>query len=285
MPGSSLPLPTPREVGELARNVEFVRRLARALASDAATSDDLAQETWLATLERREAPAGSLRAWLTRVVRNRAALALRRGERRARRESARAQGETSASAAELVERMELHGRVVAAVLALPDDQREVVLRRHFEGLGTREIAEALHVPEPTVRTRLARAHELLRGRLRAHFGGDRGLLAVALARLADEGVPAGHALAPPLSPIALPLAMKKTLAALTLALLALVAVWSVSRSPRLESSTPAAPGSGLLASPALSAPSLARSAEPAPSARAPVAEVRSGETRHGTDVP
>src|SRR5688572_23753608 len=181
------PQPLPLAPAELTGHVEFVRRLARGLVRDSAAAEDLAQDAWVATLERRGPPPSSLRAWFTRVLRNRAALGLRRGERRARREREREVAEAGSSTSEIVERMELHGRVVAAVLALPESSREVVLRHYFRDESTHTIAARLGVPESTVRTRLSRAQEKLRQRLDTHFGGERQRALLALADLARDG--------------------------------------------------------------------------------------------------
>jgi len=232
MAESSLPFSIPPDAAELARHVEFVQRLARRLAADGATSEDLAQETWVATLEHASPLRGALRAWLARVLRNRSALARRSRVRRVRLEAAAARPEALSGTAEIVERMELHGRVVASVLALPEPYREVVVRRYFENESAAEIALTLELPEPTVRTRLARAHERLRQRLAGEFGGDRALCAVALLRLAESGAALVPSSVPSGIPsLALALAMKKALAALVLALLALLAVWTVTREP------------------------------------------------------
>jgi RNA polymerase sigma-70 factor (ECF subfamily) len=255
MAGSSPPFSVPPDGAELARHVEFVQRLARRLAADGPTSDDLAQETWVATLEHRGPFGGALSAWLARVLRNRAALVRRVDERRGRREAAVARPEATPATAELVQRMELHGRVVAAVLALPDAYREVVLRRHFENEGTAEIGRALGLPEPTVRTRLARAHERLRQSLAAEFGGDRALCALTLARLARSSAPPVPAPAlAPVSPLALTLAMKKISIAAALVVLALLAVWSVTRASARARNEPRP---ALAAAPAAAAPLVA----------------------------
>ena len=74
-------------------------------------------------------------------------------------------GETPEEAAE---RSELQAAVRDAVDALPAASREILLLREFAGLGYAEIAEALHINEGTVKSRLARAREalaeLVRGR-------------------------------------------------------------------------------------------------------------------------
>jgi len=52
-------------------------------------------------------------------------------------------------------------RVRAAVAKLPDGLRETVVLRYFEDMTTAEIAEALGVPDGTVRSRLHYAKDLL----------------------------------------------------------------------------------------------------------------------------
>lgn len=52
-----------------------------------------------------------------------------------------------------------------AIAALGKEDREVVLRRYFEGRSSVELAEALQLPEATVRKRLSRAVEKLREHL------------------------------------------------------------------------------------------------------------------------
>jgi RNA polymerase sigma-70 factor (ECF subfamily) len=70
-----------------------------------------------------------------------------------------------ASTHDLVESRDLQQRVRAAVMALPDDQREVIVLKEYEGLTFQEIAEVLGLPVSTVKTRLYRGLDRMRERL------------------------------------------------------------------------------------------------------------------------
>jgi RNA polymerase sigma-70 factor (ECF subfamily) len=52
--------------------------------------------------------------------------------------------------------------VAAAVAALPDEQREVIVLKEYEGLTFVEIAHVLELPVSTVKTRLYRGLGQLR---------------------------------------------------------------------------------------------------------------------------
>jgi RNA polymerase sigma-70 factor (ECF subfamily) len=66
-------------------------------------------------------------------------------------------GDTAASADQ--------GRVRKVLIALPLEQREVLLLGYFEGLSSSEIAERVGVPIGTVKSRVAAALSALRGAL------------------------------------------------------------------------------------------------------------------------
>ena len=69
------------------------------------------------------------------------------------------------SALDLIESSDLSRVVAAAMAALPEEQREVVILKEYEGLTFPEIAETLDVPLSTVKTRLYRGLGQLRVRL------------------------------------------------------------------------------------------------------------------------
>lgn len=69
------------------------------------------------------------------------------------------------SAEEQVSRLELAAMVREAVDTLPDQQREAVVLQRFHGLAYEEIAEALNLSIPAVKSRIHRAKLNLRDRL------------------------------------------------------------------------------------------------------------------------
>jgi RNA polymerase sigma-70 factor (ECF subfamily) len=75
-----------------------------------------------------------------------------------------------------MEVMDLDGTIQAALGALPDEFRMVVILADIEGLSYDEVAAAAGCPVGTVRSRLHRAREMLRRALRPHLagGGEKG---------------------------------------------------------------------------------------------------------------
>ena len=60
---------------------------------------------------------------------------------------------------------DLQQSVRAAVMALAEDQREVIVLKEYEGLTFQEIADVLDLPVSTVKTRLYRGLDKLKERL------------------------------------------------------------------------------------------------------------------------
>jgi len=79
---------------------------------------------------------------------------------------------------ELIEARDLSRAVAAAVESLPQEQREVIVLKEYQGLTFLEIAQALDVPVSTVKTRLYRGLDQLR--LRLEHQGVRGAAVVPL---------------------------------------------------------------------------------------------------------
>lgn len=132
-------------------------RLAATVIGDAGLAQDAAQETCAIVHRkiRQLRSAGAFDAWLYRIVMREAARARRR----------------HAAAIEIVP-VELGGEddptsmdVWRALATLAPEQRDAVVLFYFDDLRSEEIAAILRVPHATVRTRLARARERLRGLL------------------------------------------------------------------------------------------------------------------------
>ncbi len=56
----------------------------------------------------------------------------------------------------------MSGTVARAVAALPEDMREAVVLKYYQGLKLVEVAEIVEAPLSTVKSRLARGLVLLR---------------------------------------------------------------------------------------------------------------------------
>jgi RNA polymerase sigma-70 factor (ECF subfamily) len=209
----------------------FVRRLARGLAGSA--GDDLAQDACTAALASPSRGLLDARAWLSTVVRNLWRNTRRGQARRAAHEAIAAQAglrEGEPSVAAIVEREEVRQRVVAAVLALPERLRQVVLLRFYEDLDSRAIGERLGVPSSTVRTRLQQALAVLQQRLDAAHGSRRAWAAPLAAWLPASPPP----LLPPLLRASWPLRVAAAAVAVVLAWFALPPLWSAPPALRLD---------------------------------------------------
>jgi RNA polymerase sigma-70 factor, ECF subfamily len=137
-------------------------RAAFLVVHDATAAEDVAQEAFLAavrSLERfdRRRPFGP---WLHRIVVNRAIDYAR--ARELRREVAGAGVEPVAP--EIADAPS--DEVLAALAALPPDQRAVIVMRHLLGFTPGEIAKALGLPRGTVNSRLRRGLDDLRPAVR-----------------------------------------------------------------------------------------------------------------------
>lgn len=155
---------------DLLAQAAWMRDLARSLLADPAAAEDVVQEAWIAALEHPPLADRPLEPWLARVVRNFA-------WKRRRAEARRSVHERQADSAEPVpgpeataERLELQRTILAAVEAIPEPFRTVVVERYFQGRSSADIARALSLPEGTVRWRLKRGLDELRRRLDARFG-------------------------------------------------------------------------------------------------------------------
>ena len=150
--------------------------LALFLTGQASDADDVLQETFLGAYENLAAFEGrsSLKTWLSRILLNQAARH-RRSQRV--RKAAQPVHLSAASQAVLegaarqsqVRDSEIRLDVLQVLQTLQPDYREVVVLREMEGMSYQQIAETLHIPEGTVESRLFRARQELKERLKEYL--------------------------------------------------------------------------------------------------------------------
>ncbi|TAJ16282.1 MAG: sigma-70 family RNA polymerase sigma factor [Dehalococcoidia bacterium] len=143
------------------------------MLGDPAAAEDATQDAFIRAWQRLETyRGGSFRAWLFTIAANRARDELRRHSRRPTRSLDEARDDpdhadidppdSAPTAHEVLEQSELRQALEAALRALPDDWREVVVLADVQGLDYVEVAAVTGVAVGTVKSRLSRA----RGRLR-----------------------------------------------------------------------------------------------------------------------
>lgn len=192
--------PRPLDEAFVLEHSGFVRELARALVFDVDLARDVEQQTWLAALRHAPRESHSARSWLAAVVRNNAFQLFRNRRRRTAREGAVAVNEDQglgdcAAPEEWLAREELRRQIVSAVDGLDEPWRSTLIRRYFDELTPQQVAERTGTSLETVRSRLKRAHALLRERLERRSGRSSLSLSLALVEAWRLTPPAGEGLA------------------------------------------------------------------------------------------
>ncbi len=142
-----------------------VYRVSARILGDLALAEDVAQETFIAAHRAlRRFRGGSLRAWLLRIASNRSYDQIRSSRRRPERsldEALENPGFSVQSQEPSPEQQVLSGElqvhIQRAILALPDDQRTVLVLIDVQGLSYQEASEATGASLGTVKSRLNRA--------------------------------------------------------------------------------------------------------------------------------
>jgi RNA polymerase sigma factor (sigma-70 family) len=166
---------TARSMEELLRHAGWARRLAAALAGGRDAGEDLLQDTFGAAAAHPPADAGSLRAWLRRVMvnqRSKRRLADRRRQAREAEVATREAGERASSPEDLLGRMEVQRLLAEVVMAVPEPYRQTLLLRYYEERSAAEIARALDSPAGTIRWRLKQGLALVRAELERRAAED-----------------------------------------------------------------------------------------------------------------
>jgi RNA polymerase sigma-70 factor (ECF subfamily) len=161
------------------RNNQRLFRTAWSILKDRSEAEEAVQDGYLKAFDAIGTFAGrsSLSTWLTRIVANEALSRRSRAQRRSRllnqesvvvleeyREKLMA-GSVTQSPEKVLMRRQIAKLLEAAIARLPDTFRPVFVLREIEGLSVEDTAEALQIPEETVKTRLFRARRRLQKEL------------------------------------------------------------------------------------------------------------------------
>ena len=163
----------------VADNQRFVFQLAFNLLGDMEEARDLSQDVFLLvfrTIDRFRGQS-ALRTWIYRIVVNQARNRQRWWRRRHRSEQVSLEAHLEQRGDEALtdvsqepdrefSRKETATRVWEALNELPFEQRTAIVLREIDGLSYEEIAFSLGIAIGTVKSRLTRAREALRVRLR-----------------------------------------------------------------------------------------------------------------------
>ena len=160
-----------------------VYRLGLKMLGNPQDAEDVLQNTFINALTHITSFEGrsSLSTWLYRIASNEALMLLRKKKPEINLDDAEGGEEAEDlkptqfmdwSALPEDELLSGEGRQTldAAIQALPESLRIVFLLRDVEGLSIKETAEALHLTETNVKTRLLRARMFLREGLSTYFG-------------------------------------------------------------------------------------------------------------------
>ncbi|WP_395141466.1 sigma-70 family RNA polymerase sigma factor [Armatimonas sp.] len=145
---------------------------AMALTRSASDAEDLVQETLLRAFDRFDTyrSDGSPRAWLHTIMRNLFYNMYRKKSREPRQvplenaDGSSIEQPTAPNASpERLVLSQLEGAaLLQAVRTLPEEYRRVVAMADIQGMAYQEIAQDLHIPVGTVRSRLSRGRERVR---------------------------------------------------------------------------------------------------------------------------
>ena len=172
-------------------------RVARAILRDDGEAEDAVQDAYLQAYRKLQEFRGDsqLSTWLTRVVVNAALMRLRKQKRgvvvplqrptadHLREAPIDVEDRRAASPPEMTFRAEVRRILEGRIDELPLAFRSVFVMRDVQDMSVQETADALGIPEATVRTRLFRARGMLREALQREiddasidvfsFAGDR----------------------------------------------------------------------------------------------------------------
>ncbi len=145
--------------------LNFVYRML----GNSADAEEIAQQVFVKAYRQAANydPRQKLSTWLFAIARNAAIDHLRWRQRHPTTTLAEtAEPVTTTTGATETAQRELGDEIAAAIAALPDDQRGAIVLSEYHGLPVTEIAEITGCSPKAVESRLYRARQLLRARLR-----------------------------------------------------------------------------------------------------------------------
>ena len=144
---------------------DLLYRIAYYYVKDSYVAEDIVQDVFVKLYTSNYEEQGNLRAYLSRMTANACKDYLRSWSyRKVQLATKLLFKEKSVQRDGLVQKDELNA-LDEAILSLPIKQREAIVYYYLEDLSIKEIAELLHRPESTVKSRLAAGKELLQKRL------------------------------------------------------------------------------------------------------------------------
>lgn len=157
--------------------------LAYSLLGDPASAEDAAQESFIKAFQNLDKyRGGSFRAWLLKIVTNSAYDTARRSRRHPAQplfpedengeeiESPGWLADPAPSVQETIEQKEFSNALYRMLDELPDAYRSVITLIDVDSLDYQEAAQVLSLPLGTVKSRLARARDQMRNRLKERYG-------------------------------------------------------------------------------------------------------------------
>ena len=161
-----------------------IYNLALRMLRDPDDAREILQETFLKVYDNLEKFRGEahLSTWIYRIAMNEALMRIRKNKRRPRplevtdEDGERREIDVEDGAPVPVERLltrELGGELDRAIALLPEDYRGAFLLRDVEGLSNEQIAKAMKLSVPAVKSRIHRARVFLRNELSRYFTKER----------------------------------------------------------------------------------------------------------------
>jgi len=149
----------------LARHERTIFNAAYRLVANYEDAKDITQNVFLKAFEKLASYDAKyqFRSWICRIAVNESLNLIKRS----RRVEALVEERVSPgrNPEELLSGLELSRHVQEALMTLSPDYRTVIVLRHFLGCSYQDIAEAVQIPEKTVKSRIFSARQLLRDAL------------------------------------------------------------------------------------------------------------------------